>query len=173
MCLTGTLLRNVLVVLLLVDACGKRRCNYREILVSYREFIFVELQNLNLTGSINTSKGRDPCPSGKAHRILVSIYSLSHQMRCQTSGKSTSDLERPLKSMEQLISQNCSPDDLGKKVSCSAVKKIRGKKRRRIRSGTILQHCFRPDLKICCTASTKRYPNDTKHQHQTHMASMR
>lgn len=133
MCLTGTLLRNVLVVLLLVDACGKRRCNYREILVSYREFIFVELQNLNLTGSINTSKGRDPCPSGKAHRILVSIYSLSHQMRCQTSGKSTSDLERPLKSMEQLISQNCSPDDLGKKVSCSAVKKIRGKKRRRIR----------------------------------------
>ncbi|KAK5863711.1 hypothetical protein PBY51_000721 [Eleginops maclovinus] len=133
MCLTGTLLRNVLVLLFLVDACGKRRCNYREILVSYREFIFVELQNLNLTGSFDTSKGKDPCPPGKAHRILVSIYGMAHQMRCQRSSKSTSDLERPLESMEQLISQNCSPDNLGKKVSCSAVKKIRGKKRKRIR----------------------------------------
>ncbi|KAF1390375.1 hypothetical protein PFLUV_G00057390 [Perca fluviatilis] len=133
MCLTGTLLRSILLVLLLADACGKRRCNYREILGSYREVIFVELQNLNLTGSFNTSKVRDPCPSGKTRRILVSIYGMTQQMRCQMGAKQTSNLEKPLVSMEQLIVHNCSPDYLGKKVSCSAVQKIRGKKRKRIR----------------------------------------
>lgn len=133
MCLTGTLLRSVLVVLLLANSCGKRRCNYKEILGSYREVVFVELQNLNLTGSCNTSKERDPCPSGKARRILVSIYGMTQQMRCQRSGTQQSDLVKPLESMEQLIIHNCSPDYLGKKTSCSAVKKIRGKKRKRIR----------------------------------------
>lgn len=132
MCLT-TLLRSVLVVLLLASCFCKRRCNYKEILGSYREVVFVELQNLNLTGSFNTSKERDPCPSGKARRILVSIFGMTRQMRCQRSGKQQSDLERPLVSMEQLIIHNCSPDYLGKKASCSAVRKIRGKKRRRIR----------------------------------------
>lgn len=133
MCLTGALLRSVLVVLLLADTSGKRRCNYKEILGSYREIIFVELQNLNLTGPFNTSKVRDPCHSGKAHRILVSIYGMTQQMRCHRSGKQTSDLEKPLESMEQLIVHNCSPHYLGKKVSCSAVQKIRGKKRKRNR----------------------------------------
>ena len=33
-------------VLLLANTYGKRKCNYKEILGSYREFIFVELQNL-------------------------------------------------------------------------------------------------------------------------------
>lgn len=133
MCLTGTLLRSVLAVLLLANACGKRKCNYREILDSYREVIFVELQNLNLTGSINTSKVRDPCPSGKAHRILVSIYGLTQQVRCQRGGNQQSDLEKPLESMERLIIHNCSPDYLGKTASCSAAQKIRGKKRKRMR----------------------------------------
>ncbi|GAA6229023.1 probable basic-leucine zipper transcription factor R isoform X2 [Lates japonicus] len=133
MCLTGTLLRSVLVVLLLANTCGKRRCNYTEILGSYREVILVELQNLNLTGSFNAAKDRDPCPPGKARRILVSIYGMTQQIRCQRNGKKQSDLERPVESMEQLIIHNCSPDYLGKRTSCSAIKKIRGKKRKRIR----------------------------------------
>ncbi|KAM8864700.1 uncharacterized protein AB9W97_018901 isoform 1-T1 [Spinachia spinachia] len=127
MCLTGTLLRRVLAVLLLADACAKRRCNYKEILGSYRQVILVELQNLNF----NTSKVRDACPSGKARRILVSIYGMTQQTKCQRSGKKTSALEKPLASMEQLIVHNCSPEYLGKKVSCSAVQKTRGKRRKR------------------------------------------
>ncbi|KAM8864701.1 uncharacterized protein AB9W97_018901 isoform 2-T2 [Spinachia spinachia] len=112
MCLTGTLLRRVLAVLLLADACAKRRCNYKEILGSYRQVILVELQNL-------------------ARRILVSIYGMTQQTKCQRSGKKTSALEKPLASMEQLIVHNCSPEYLGKKVSCSAVQKTRGKRRKR------------------------------------------
>ncbi|KAM7411740.1 hypothetical protein PAMA_021629 [Pampus argenteus] len=133
MCLTGSLLRSVLVVLLLTNSCGKRRCNYKQILGSYREVIFVELQNLNLTRSFNTSKERDPCPSGKAHRILGSIYSMTQQTRCQRNGKRQPDLEKPLERMEQLIIHNCSPDYLGKKATCSAVQKIRGARRKRNR----------------------------------------
>lgn len=133
MCLTGTLLRSVLVVFLLANTCAKRRCNYKEILGSYREVIFVELQNLNLTGSFNTAKDRDPCPQGKARRILASIYGMTQQIRCKRSGKQQSDLEKPLESMEQLIIHNCSPDYLGKRTSCSGIQKIRGKKRKRTR----------------------------------------
>lgn len=139
MCLTGALLRSVLVVLLLASSCGKRRCNYKEILGSYREVIFVELQNLNLTGPFNTPKERDSCPSGKARRILISIYGMTHQVRCQRSGKQQSDLEKPLESMEQLIVHNCSPDYLGRKTSCSAVQKVRGKKRKRIRLSKVIK----------------------------------
>uniref|UniRef100_A0A1A7WE15 Uncharacterized protein n=1 Tax=Iconisemion striatum TaxID=60296 RepID=A0A1A7WE15_9TELE len=116
MCLTGTLLRTVLVLLLLASCCGKQRCNYNEILGSYREIIFVELQNLNLTVSDNSMKGRDPCPSRKVGHILVSIYGLTQQIRCQRSGKQTSDLEKPVESMEQLILQNCSPTYLVTKL---------------------------------------------------------
>lgn len=132
MCLTGTLLRSVLLVLLLVNSCAKRRCNYKEILGSYREVISKELQNLNFTGSLNTFKERDPCSSGEAHRILVSIYGITKQMLCQRSGQ-LSDLEKPLESMELLITQNCTPDYLAKKAPCSAVRKIKGKKRKRLR----------------------------------------
>ncbi|AWP09798.1 Hypothetical protein SMAX5B_014486 [Scophthalmus maximus] len=133
MCLTGTLLRSVLVVLLLTNTCGKRRCNFKEILDSYRVVILVELQNLNLTGSFNTYKDKDPCPPGKARRILVSIYGMTQQIRCQRGGRLQFDLEKPVESMEQLIIHKCSPDYLGKRNSCSAVKKIRGKKRKRNR----------------------------------------
>lgn len=133
MCLTGTLLRSVLVTVLLAYSCGKSRCNYKEILGSYREVISVELQNLNLTVSANKFKERDPCPSGKARRILVSIYGMTQQMRCQGSGKNQSDLEKPVESMGQLIVQNCRLQYLGNKTSCSAVQKIRGKKRKRMR----------------------------------------
>ncbi|AWP09797.1 Hypothetical protein SMAX5B_014486 [Scophthalmus maximus] len=114
MCLTGTLLRSVLVVLLLTNTCGKRRCNFKEILDSYRVVILVELQNL-------------------ARRILVSIYGMTQQIRCQRGGRLQFDLEKPVESMEQLIIHKCSPDYLGKRNSCSAVKKIRGKKRKRNR----------------------------------------
>ncbi|CAJ1085021.1 hypothetical protein INR49_009086 [Xyrichtys novacula] len=133
MCLIGTLLRNVLVVVLLTNSSGKRRCNYAEILGSYREVIFVELQNLNFTASANTPKERDICPSGKARRILVSIYSKTRQMQCHRSGKQLSELEKPLKNMEQLIINNCSPAYLGQTPPCSAVGKIQGKKRKRTR----------------------------------------
>lgn len=118
---------------MLANSCGKRGCNYKEILGSYREVVFVELQNLNLTGSFNTSKERDPCPSGKARRILGSIYGMTQKMRCQRGGKQQPELDKPLESMEQLIIHNCKPDYLGKKATCSSVQKIRGKKRKRIR----------------------------------------
>ncbi|CAG6021558.1 unnamed protein product [Menidia menidia] len=131
MCLTGTLLRSVLVLLLLANTCGKRRCNYKEILGSYREVIFVELQNLNLTLSQNTFKERDPCPSGKARQILISIYGMTQKIHCR-SGKHLSEMEKPIESMELLIIQNCSPDYMAKKDLCSAVRKIKGKKRKRI-----------------------------------------
>lgn len=133
MCLTGTLLRNVLVLLLLANSCGKRTCNYKEILGSYREVILVELQNLNLTATLNTSKERDACPSAKARRILISIYGMTQQMRCQRNGKKQSNLERPLDMMETLIVHNCSPEYLGKKTTCSPVQKTQGKKRKRMR----------------------------------------
>lgn len=134
MCLTGSLLRNVLMVLLLTSCCGKRRCNYTEILDSYRDIVLTELGFLNLTASVNSSKTRDICPSGKAHHILASIYGATLQMQCYGSWKQLSDLEKPLKTMKELITDNCNPDDLRKKtVSCSAVRKIRGKKRMKIR----------------------------------------
>lgn len=132
MCLTGSLLRSVLVVLIVANCCGKRRCNYKEIREYYREVIFVELQNLNLTGSATTFKEKDPCPSGKERRILVSIYGMTHQILCQKSGNK-SDLEKPVESMEQLIIQNCSPNYMAKKTSCSAVRQIKGNKRKRLR----------------------------------------
>ncbi|CAB1451954.1 unnamed protein product [Pleuronectes platessa] len=132
MCLTGSSLRSVLALLLLANChCGKRRCNYKEILDSYRVVIFVELQSLNLTGSTHTSRDRDPCPQAKARRILVSIYGMTQQVRCHRSGEQRSDLEKPVESMEQLVVHNCSPDYLGRRTSCSTVKKIRGKKRKR------------------------------------------
>ncbi|XP_078144550.1 uncharacterized protein LOC144542327 [Centroberyx gerrardi] len=133
MCVARPVLRSVLVVLLLAFSCGKRGCNYKEILGSYREIILVELQNLNLTGSLNTSKERDHCPSGKAHHILRSIYVLTQQFRCQRAGNRQRDLEKPVESMDQLISHNCSHDYLGKRASCQASQKTRGKKRRRIK----------------------------------------
>lgn len=50
MCVTGTLLRSVLVLVLvlplLANSRSKRGCNYKEILGSYRGIIFIELQNL-------------------------------------------------------------------------------------------------------------------------------
>lgn len=50
--------------------------------------------------------------SWQARRILVSIYGMTQQMRCQRSGKKQSDLEKPVESMGQLIVQNCSPQYL-------------------------------------------------------------
>lgn len=50
--------------------------------------------------------------SWQARRILVSIYGMTQQMRCQGSGKNQSDLEKPVESMEQLIVQNCRPQYL-------------------------------------------------------------
>lgn len=131
MCVTRALLRSVVVLLLLANSSGKRRCNYKEILGSYREVIFVELQNLNLTDYSNSSKERSHCPSVKAHHILSSIYGMTQRMRCQIGAKQSA-FNKPLESMEQVIIHNCRPDHLGERVSCSAVKKIQGKKKKRI-----------------------------------------
>lgn len=133
MSLTGYLLRNVLVFLLLTNSCGKHRCNYNEILGSYTQFILVELQNLNLTASVKISRDRDICPSGEAHRILLSIYGATKQLQCQGNGTRSSDLEKPLERMEQLITHNCRPGYLGRRASCSGIKKTRGGRKRRIR----------------------------------------
>lgn len=50
--------------------------------------------------------------SWQARRILVSVYGMTQQMRCQMRGTQQSDLVKPLESMEQLIIHNCSPDYL-------------------------------------------------------------
>ncbi|MEQ2272016.1 hypothetical protein XENORESO_016706 [Xenotaenia resolanae] len=68
----------------------------------------------------------------QARRILVSIYGMTQQILCQRSGKQT-DLVKPVESMELLISHKCSPNYMAKKTSCSAVRKIQGKKRKRLR----------------------------------------
>lgn len=127
MCLTGAVFRSALVVLLLAISCGKRTCDYKKILDSYRGIIVVDLQNLNLTGESTHHKEKDPCPSPTAHRILVSIYRMAQQVRCQRGRKQPSDLEKPVERMEELISYNCNSDQMRKKVFCSTV---RGKKKR-------------------------------------------
>lgn len=133
MFLIGTLLRTVLVVLLVPKTYGKHKCNYKEILASYTGVIFVELQNLNLTDSYNTSKERDLCPSKKVHQILLSIYEMAHKTRCQTTSKQQQDLAKPLRSMEHLIIQNCNRKSLRTKAPCSSIKKIQGKNRKKMR----------------------------------------
>lgn len=132
MFVTRALLRSVVVLVLLVNSGGKRRCNYDEILGTYRKLVFVELQSLNITGIINSSKEKSLCPSVKAHHILNSIFDATRRMRCQLGGKQ-SDLNKPLESMEQVIIHNCGPDYLGETLSCATVKKMKGKKKKRMR----------------------------------------
>lgn len=132
MCVTRALLRSFVLLILLVNSGGKRRCNYTEILATYRELVFVHLQNLNLTAPFNNSKDKSICPSVKAHHILNSIYDTTQWMRCQIGGK-PSDLNKTVESMEQIIIVNCSPDYLGETLSCATVKKIKGKKKKRMR----------------------------------------
>ncbi|TNM86977.1 hypothetical protein fugu_007207 [Takifugu bimaculatus] len=145
MCLTGTLLRTVLLVLLVSKTDGKHRCNYKEILGSYTGVIFVELQNLNLTDTCNTSRERDLCPSKKVHGILLSIFDIAHRTRCQTTGKQQLNLAKPLYNMEHLIIQNCNPKFLRTKAPCSSIKRIQRenrKKKKLIRITTALITCW-------------------------------
>ncbi|KAF6730464.1 hypothetical protein FQA47_011864 [Oryzias melastigma] len=97
--------------------------------------IYLLMNNVfqNLTGSHNSSKGRDPCPSAKPHRILVSIYNNTQQVLCLKSGKKLSDLKKPVENMEQLIIQNCGRivRKKGKKASCSSAQRIQGRKGRK------------------------------------------
>lgn len=131
MCLTGALFRSALVLLLFATSCGKPPCDYKEIVDTYREFIQVDLRNLNLTGASTHHKGRDPCSSRKAHHILVSIYVMAQKVRCQRGREQPSDLERPVERMEDLIKYNCNSNNPRNRVVCSDVRKAKRKKRKR------------------------------------------
>ncbi|CAL1605684.1 unnamed protein product [Knipowitschia caucasica] len=131
MCVAKAVFFILVLLVFVVNSMGKRRCNYAEILGTYRGLIYVELQSLNVTSSDNTYKVRRLCPSVKAHHILGSIYDTTQWMRCQIGGK-PSALSHVLESMEQVIIHNCSPDQWGGRLSCASVKKIKGMERKRI-----------------------------------------
>lgn len=134
--LSGSI-RSFTMFLLLAICCGKRSCNYTEIQDTYRDIILVELQRLNLTGSFNISKEKDHCPSGKAHHTLRSIYSMTQKFRCHRGGKLERDLGKPVESMEQLLTYNCSQNLVKKHQVCPA--RTRGKKRRRLKLINIIK----------------------------------
>ncbi|KAM4611030.1 uncharacterized protein ACJ7VT_014133 isoform 2-T2 [Polymixia lowei] len=69
----------------------------------------------------------------RAHHIVHSIYDMTQQFRCLRGGKLHRDLGKPVESMKQLISHNCSHDYLVKRASCPASQKTRGKKRKRMK----------------------------------------
>ncbi|KAJ8016062.1 hypothetical protein DPEC_G00003240 [Dallia pectoralis] len=119
MCVNGPVLRILLLVLLLGVSYCERKCNYSEILVSYRKIIYVELQHLNLTSSFNTSNERDRCIAGKKQGILHSIHGLVHKFlchkrdegRCQRNDAQEGML-RTVCMMKHLIIRNCNPSTL-------------------------------------------------------------
>ncbi|KAM9429134.1 uncharacterized protein ACWYII_019858 isoform 2-T2 [Salvelinus alpinus] len=149
MCVNGPVLRSVVVFLLLGVSYTKRRCNYSEILGSYRELIFVELQNLNLTGNFDTSKERDRCPSGKVQHVLRSIHGMTQQFLCQGRRqgiRQQGGMEKPVEMMEQVIRQNCRHTDLvrGEKraAPCVTSQRTKGKKKKRIKLVRTLINCW-------------------------------
>ncbi|KAL1021588.1 hypothetical protein UPYG_G00015240 [Umbra pygmaea] len=159
MCVNGPVLRTVVVFLLLGVSCScnycRRRCNYNEILESYRELIFVELQNLNLTGTFDTSKERDCCPSGKAPDILRSIHGLAHQFLCQRHGtgrKQLEGMEKPVVMMQDLISENCNSTVQVRRqktaASCATSQRCK-KKRKKMRLIRALINCWQKLQSIC------------------------
>lgn len=123
----------MILMVLLANSFCKRGCNYKEILVTFREVVFVELRNLNLTDSIDTSKVGNQCPSRKARRILVSIYNMTKKMRCQRMGEQQAGLVKPIEGMEQLILYHCNPEFLNINSTCPTVQKKGRKKKRRAR----------------------------------------
>ncbi|KAJ8408110.1 hypothetical protein AAFF_G00263380 [Aldrovandia affinis] len=104
---------------------GRRNCNYSEILSSYKELIFIELQNLNLTGPYS-SQGNGCCPSGKVQRILWSIYGMTQLFKLQGKGKWHRDVGQPVERMGRLIKENCRHADL-KNSSCKTGKVLKGR----------------------------------------------
>ncbi|CAL8367882.1 unnamed protein product [Lota lota] len=86
---------------------------------------------MNLTSSFNISKEKDHCPSGKAHHILRSIHGMIQQFRCHRGKKPETGIEKPVESMEQLLTYNCS-QNLVKQNKVCPVRRTKGKKRRRL-----------------------------------------
>ncbi|KAJ3585925.1 hypothetical protein NHX12_012332 [Muraenolepis orangiensis] len=111
--LNGSILRGVPMLLVLAVCCGKPPCNYKEIHHTYRDIVLVELHRL-------------------AHHVLRSIYSLTRRFRCHSVGERPErDLEKPVDSMEHLLTQHCSRN-LVKKDKVCGVRRTRGKRRRRL-----------------------------------------
>lgn len=146
MSVIGPVLRSVVVVLLLGVSYSKRRCNYMEILSSYREIISVEIQNLNMTGLFETSGERTRCSSGKMQHVLRSIYGITQQFLCQgRPGRLQGDMEKPVEKMEKLIRQNCQDTDWivrQRSVSCSTEEGTKRNKRRRAKFMRALINCW-------------------------------
>ncbi|KAM6977095.1 uncharacterized protein FYW47_001922 [Aplochiton taeniatus] len=146
MCVNGPALRGVVVLLLLGVSYSrpKRRCNYTEILRSYRETISVELDSLNLS---DTSEKKDSCPfrSEKTYRILRYIYDMTQKFRCLNEGGTIQEdiLGRPVRTMEELIRQNCTHSNLLKKQRKPTCKKGKGQKKRMTRLVRNLMNCWK------------------------------
>lgn len=145
MCVNGPVLRGVVVLLLLGVSYSrpKRRCNYTEILRSYRETISVELNSVNLS---NISLKKDSCPSRseKTYRILRYIYDRTQEFHCLNEGiMIQGNIGRPVRSMEELIRQNCTHSNLLKKQRKHTCTKGKGQKRRMIQLVRNLMNCWK------------------------------
>ncbi|CAB1336083.1 unnamed protein product [Coregonus sp. 'balchen'] len=129
-CVNGPVLRSVVVFLLLGVSYSKRRCNYTEILTSYRELIFVELQNL-------------------VQHVLRSIHGMTEQFLCQgwdqdhgRGSRQQGGMEKPVEMMVVLIRQNCRHTDLVRRQKCVTSQRTKGKKRKRMRLIRALINCW-------------------------------
>ncbi|KAM9506705.1 uncharacterized protein ACWYII_048403 isoform 1-T1 [Salvelinus alpinus] len=149
----GRVLRSVVVFLLLGVSYSKRRCNYTDILSTYRELIFVELQYLNLTGTFDTPKERDHCPSGKLQHVLRSIHGMTEQFLCQgwdqehgRGSRQQRGMKKPVEMMAVLIRQNCRQTDLARRqkrtAPCVTTQRTKGMNRKRMRLIRALINCW-------------------------------
>ncbi|KAJ8257867.1 hypothetical protein GJAV_G00190600 [Gymnothorax javanicus] len=146
MCVSRYALCVLVVTVFLVSITYSRgKCNYSEILSSYRELIFIELLNLNLTGPYSSNNQNDRCPSGKVKHILRSIYGMTQLFKCQGGGKLYRELGLTVERMEQLISRNCRHTDLVKgqrKKSCKTGKVLKGRRKKKMKIIEALVLCW-------------------------------
>eukprot|EP00063_Salmo_salar_P015355 XP_013990190.1 PREDICTED: uncharacterized protein LOC106566581 isoform X3 [Salmo salar] len=130
----GPVLRSVVVFLLLGVSYSKRRCNYTDILSTYRELIFVELQNL-------------------LQHVLRSIHGMTEQFLCQgwdqghgRGSRQQRGMKKPVEMMAVLIRQNCRHTDLVRRqkrtAPCVTAQRTKGKNRTRMRLIRALINCW-------------------------------
>ncbi|XP_013990191.1 uncharacterized protein isoform X2 [Salmo salar] len=134
MYVNGPVLRSVVVFLLLGVSYSKRRCNYTDILSTYRELIFVELQNL-------------------LQHVLRSIHGMTEQFLCQgwdqghgRGSRQQRGMKKPVEMMAVLIRQNCRHTDLVRRqkrtAPCVTAQRTKGKNRTRMRLIRALINCW-------------------------------
>ncbi|KAM9506706.1 uncharacterized protein ACWYII_048403 isoform 2-T2 [Salvelinus alpinus] len=130
----GRVLRSVVVFLLLGVSYSKRRCNYTDILSTYRELIFVELQYL-------------------LQHVLRSIHGMTEQFLCQgwdqehgRGSRQQRGMKKPVEMMAVLIRQNCRQTDLARRqkrtAPCVTTQRTKGMNRKRMRLIRALINCW-------------------------------